>query len=172
MPAGLAASTKISSSLAGLAKEPCDKKAIFALQGALVAAHEERIAANALLGFAANCAQNEGEEFLAADIFLRLADHEKVIAITSALIQNNPANANFHYWRGKAMAAAKRYQGALADYASTIELYKNPRDVNERVFVEMANIYVAAGRPCEAAQTIMTWVAIAPNERNTLSAKK
>jgi tetratricopeptide (TPR) repeat protein len=172
LPAGLAASTKISSNLAGLAKEPCDKRAIFALQGALVTAREERIAANALSGFAANCPQSESETFLAAEIFLGLGDHEKVITLTNTLIRNNPSIANYYYLRGKAMAAAKRYQEALADYTSTIELYKNPRDLLERVFVEMANIYAAAGRPCEAARTIMTWVAMAPTERNTLSAKK
>jgi thioredoxin-like negative regulator of GroEL len=60
----------------------------------------------------------------------------------------------------------------LADYKSTIELQKNPRDVAERVFVEMANIYAAMGRPCDAAVTILAWVAIDASVRSTLKTRR
>jgi hypothetical protein len=65
----------------------------------------------------------------------------------------------------------KRYAEALDDYKSTVELQKNPRDVSERVFVEMANIYAAMGRPCDSAATILAWVALDPSVRNTLQAR-
>jgi len=172
LPAGLAASSKISLNLAKLAKEPCDKRAIFALGEALVMDREERMAAKAYLGFAAACPNSEGEEYRAAQILLLLGDNEGVIDVANTLIPKNPGIANYRYLRGKALAAAKRYQEAIADYLSTIELQNNPRDVNERVFMELANIYSATGKPCEAATIILGWVALSPTTRNTPKARK
>jgi tetratricopeptide (TPR) repeat protein len=171
LPAWLAVSTGISENLAALEKEPCDKKAIFALGNALDVVHETRIAANALLGFAGTCPESEGEANRAAELFFDLADTEKVITITSTLIKNNPAIADYHYLRGRALAIAKRYQEAIADYKSTIELEEDPQSLDQRVFVEMANMLMMLDSPCEAAQAISAWIAIAPSERNTLSAR-
>jgi tetratricopeptide (TPR) repeat protein len=172
LPAGLAASGKISSGLAKLAREPCDKAAIFALGEALAAKGEARVAAEAYLGFAAGCPNGEGEEHRAGQLLLNLDDNDRVISIADALILKNPSVANYRYLRGKALAGAKRYQEALADYASTIELQNNRHDVNERVFTEMANIYAQIGKPCDAALTILAWVVLDPKTRNTPKARK
>jgi tetratricopeptide (TPR) repeat protein len=172
LPARLLASSKISSGLERLAREPCDKKAIFALGEALFAAHEERKAADAYAAFAAGCPNGDGERFRSAEILYLLGDTEKVIAIADALVAQNPAVVPYRYMRGKALASAKRYAEAVGDYKSTIELQKNPRDIGEWVFVEMANIYAAMGRPCDAATTILAWVAIDPSARDTMTARK
>jgi tetratricopeptide (TPR) repeat protein len=172
LPAKLLASSKISSGLARLAREPCDKAAVFAFGEALLAAHEGRNAANTYLAFAAICPNGEGEQNRAAQILFQLGDSEKVIAITDALVAKNPTIASYRYLRGKALANVKRYADALGDYKSTIELQKNPRDVGEWVFVEMANIYAAMGRPCDAAVTILAWVAIDSSVRNTLKTRR
>jgi tetratricopeptide (TPR) repeat protein len=167
LPADLAASSRISPHLAKLATEPCDKKSIFALGEALIVEHEERGAANAYLGFAAACPNGEGEEYRAAQILFQLGDNEKVITIASGLVLISPGIADYRYLRGKAMAGVKRYDEALADYASTIKLSNAPHNLREGVFTEMANIYLSIGKPCEAAATILAWVAIAPTTRNT-----
>jgi tetratricopeptide (TPR) repeat protein len=172
LPTRLLASSQISSGLARLAREPCDKTAIFAFGEALRAVHEERKAADAYFAFAAGCPNSDGEQNRAAQILFQLGDSEKVIAITDALIAKNPTVASLRYLRGKALANAKRYAEAVEDYKSTIELQKNPRDVGEWVFVEMANIFAAMGRPCDAATTILAWVAIDPSVRNTLNTRK
>ncbi len=171
-PASLLASTKISSSLEILTREPCDKDAIFALGEALVAEHEKRLAADAYSGFASACPNGEGDKYRAAQLLLQLGDSDKTIALANALIEHDPSVANYRYLRGKALAGAKRYAEALADYRSTIQLQKNPRDVGEWVFTEMAEIYAALGKPCEAAVTILAFVAIDPASRNTPKAHK
>jgi aspartyl protease family protein len=172
LPARLLASSQISSGLARLGREPCDKTAIFAFGEALLAAHEERKAADAYSAFAASCPNGEGEQNRAAQILFQLGDSEKVIAITDALIAKNPAVGSYRYLRGKALANTKRYAEAVEDYKSAIQLQKDPRDVGDWVFVEMANIYAAMGRPCDAATTILAWVAIDPTVRNTLNVRK
>jgi len=172
LSAKLLASSKISSNLARLAREPCDKPAMSAFGEALLAAHEGRTAANAYFAFAGICPNSEGEQNRAAQILFQLGDSARVIAITDALIAKNPTVSSYHYLRGKALANVKRYAEAVEDYKNTVELYKNPRDVGEWVFVEMANIYAAMGRPCDAAMTILAWVAIDSSARNTLKARK
>src|SRR6202030_3482557 len=94
------------------------------------------------------------------------------IAITDALIAKSPAVGYYRYLRGKALANTNRYAEAVEDYKSSIELQKNPRDIGDWVFLEMANIYAAMGRPCDAVTTILAWVAIDAPARNTLNARK
>jgi tetratricopeptide (TPR) repeat protein len=158
--------------LTRLAREPCDKTAIFAFGEALLGANEHRRAADAYAAFAATCPNGEGEQYRAAEILFLLGDTDKVIAISDALVARNPAIGAYRYLRGRALANAKRYAEAVEDYKSTIELQKTPRDIGEWVFVEMANIYAAMGRPCDAARTILAWVAIEPSVRDTLTARK
>jgi aspartyl protease family protein len=172
LSAELLTASKISSSLIQLSRESCDKGAIFAFGEALLAAHEGRKAADAYSSFAATCPNSEGEQYRSAQIFLQLGDNEKAIAVTTVLIAKNPVIAPYHYLRGKALSNVRRYAEALDDYKSAVELQKNPRDVSERVFVEMANIYAAMGRPCDSAATILAWVALDPSVRNTLQARR
>jgi len=82
------------------------------------------------------------------------------------------ARSRFEVRRPPVSVRRKRYAEAVDDYKSTIELQKAPRDVGEWVFVELANIYAAIGRPCDAAVTILAWAAIDPSVRNTLKTRK
>jgi tetratricopeptide (TPR) repeat protein len=172
LSASLLASSKISSSLERLSQERCDKKAIFAFGEALLEADEGRLAAQAYLGFDASCPNGEGERYRAANILFDLGDNDKVIATVEPLIAANPTNAFYHYLRGRARAGLKRYPEAIDDYKSTIGLMKNFRDVGEWVFVEMANLYAAMDRPCDAASAIMAFVAVDPASRDTGQARK
>lgn len=172
LSASLLSSAKIASSLTRLSQEPCDKRAIFAFGEALAAADENRLAAQAYLGFGAGCPNGEGERYRAAGILFDLGDNDKVVAITESLITANPTNGHYHYLRGRAFASMKRYPEAIADYKNTIGLMKNVRDVGEWVFIEMANLYAAMDRPCDAASAIMAFVAADPTNRNTGQARK
>ena len=166
------ASDKIVANLSALTREKCDRTAIYGLGEALVAEREQRAAAYAYFGFAATCPNGENEEYRAAELLLNLGDPAKTIAICDALIKQNPGVANYRYVRGKALAAANRYQEALVDYRSTIELQKDPRLLRAQFFTEMANVFAALGQGCNAAKTILAWVALDPTTRNTTAARK
>jgi tetratricopeptide (TPR) repeat protein len=172
LSASLLASSKISSSLERLSHEPCDKKAIYAFSEALVDVDEGRIAAQAYLGFGAGCPNGEGDRYRAAELLFNLGDDEKVIEVLAPLIAATPTLGHLHYLRGKALGRLKRYPEAIEDYKITIGLTKNIRDVGEWVFVEMANLYAAMDRPCDAASAIMAFVALDPASRNTGQASK
>jgi len=172
LPPELLASPKISKNLARLAHETCDRAAIVALGEGLVAEHESRRAAEAYLGYAGLCPNSDPQQSAAANILIGLGDGARALALADDLIARNPIQANYRYLRGRALVGLARYPEALVDYRSTIELQKNPTDVFERVFVEMANIFVAMGRPCDAVTTILTYVALDPGKRDTPQARK
>jgi tetratricopeptide (TPR) repeat protein len=172
LPAQVFASGAVAGSLARLSRDPCDRAAIAALGRALVAAGETRLAAQSLSGFARSCANADGEGYQAAQWFLQVGDAEQAVAAADALLAKNPAEPNFHYLRGKALSALDRREEAVAEYRNTIALSRSPREVGEWVFVELANLFATLGRPCDAARTILVWVAIDPATRDTLRARK
>jgi tetratricopeptide (TPR) repeat protein len=172
LPAYVLASSDIWTNLDRLQHESCDSRAIVDLGQALVSQHEERTAAQAYIGFAATCPNSQDAEMRSASLLLHLGDSKRAIEVADDLVTNNPANTNFRYLRGKALASVGRNLEALADYKATIELAKNPRDVGEWVFTEMANIYLSLGEACEAATSVSAWIAIDPTARNTMRAQK
>ena len=172
LPTRLFTEDRVANSLARLAHEACDHQAIGSLANALAMEGEQRLAASALMGFGLSCRNSENEEAAAGALFLQLGDAEKALAVANALTSAKPDIANFHYFRGKALIAADRRTEAVNEYKSTIDLSQSPRQVGEWVFLELANLYAALDRPCDAAQTIMSWIAIDPVTRNTARAHK
>ena len=124
------------------------------------------------MGFSLSCHGTENEQAVAGELFLKLGDSEKALAVANALTSAKPEIANFHYFRGKALIAAGREAEAVNEYRSTIDLSQSPRQVGEWVYLELANLYAALHRPCDAAQTIVNWIAIDPATRNTARARK
>ncbi len=163
-------SADLSPKLERLAKAPCDKSGVYALGDALAKAGEARTAAEIYAGFAASCANSVEVESRAARLYLSLGDYEKALSHAGKIIEAQPGDSNYHYLRGQAYAALKRYEEALPDYQKTIELFKEPLKLREGVFIEMANIYLALGKPCDAAKTILIWIGLDPKARATFQA--
>ena len=172
LPPHLFAKDAVAGSLTRLTREACDRQAVGSLANALAGDGERRLAASALMGFSLSCPGSENEQAAAGQLFLQLGDTEKALAVANALTSARPENANLHYFRGKALVAAGRKADAVVEYKSTIDLSPSPRQVGEWVFVELANLYAALDRPCDAAQTIASWIAIDPATRNTARAHK
>ncbi|BBU61135.1 hypothetical protein MSC49_10700 [Methylosinus sp. C49] len=170
--AGLVASPKISEPLAKLLREPCDKRAVAALAEALIVEGEERVAARGYSGFASACPDSAIEKGRAGELFLRIGDAEGALKIADALISEQPIQPDFHYLRARALVAAKRYDASIGEYKTAIELFHDRAKVHERLFVELANAYVAVGKPCDAAFTLFAWIALDPTRRGTPGARK
>ena len=172
LPTALEVSADIGPKLERLAQSPCDKTAVYGLAEALVKVGETRDAAQIYTGFAASCPNGVGEEHRAAQLFLFVGEYDKALGLIDHVIAVTPGVANHHYLRGQAYAALRRYEEALADYKKLIELSPEPIKLNESVFTDMAKTYVALGRPCDAAATILAWIALDPVKRNTPNEQK
>ena len=171
-PARLERVAEVNHWLIRLRQEPCDKQAISNLGRALKESGNTRLQANAYLGYAATCGNGEGEKYAAAEILYGLADYEQVIMVMTDMVAAKPANAYYRYLRGAAFKDSKRYNEALTDYANTIELFDNRRNIGEWVFLEMSAAYAALKQYCAAITPIQTWVAIDPASRDTPRTRK
>ena len=172
LPTKLESQPDINRGLSLLSREPCDKRAIFSVGEGLLKSGNDRMAADSYLGFAATCPNGEGEKYRAAGILFQIADYGQVIGIMTDLIAVRPESGTYRYLRARSLIGAKRYDKALTDYANTIELQHDQRQIGEWVFIEMSAAYAALKQYCLAITPIQTWVAIDPSNRDTPKARK
>jgi tetratricopeptide (TPR) repeat protein len=109
---------------------------------------------------------------MSADFYLKLSDFVKAVEVADALVRTDPSSANAMYLRARALDGAGNHQRALDDYATTIELFANKKNLSGNVFLNMSKAYAALGRFCEAMTPIQTWIALDPVNRDTGQAQK
>lgn len=168
----LAYRADVIAALEEIKREPCDKRAIYKLEQSLLRANARRDAANALVSFAAECGNSDGDLEAAANIYYDLGDYARAIEIADQLIKRDPHYANIRYVRGKALKNLGRFDEALGEYISTIELYGDPKNLASSVFTELAQVYSSLGRHCEAMTSIQTYVSLEPGKRDTSQTRR
>ena len=172
LPTNIARDSSVWLRLDELRREPCDRVSILELAKALDIWGFRREAANALYQFALACGGPDTALTMSADYYLKLSDFEKAAEVADALVRIDPSSANAMYLRARALDGAGNHARALDDYARTIELFANKKNLSSNVFVNMAKAYAALGRFCEAMTPIETWIALDPVNRDTSQAQK
>jgi len=156
-----------------LKREPCDQSSVNDLALTLEKSGYRREAALGLYNFVKACGAPNSALHRAADIFLKLSDNATVVEVADEFIRRAPDNPNAHYLRGAGLQGVGDHQGALTDYANSIELYgQDKKTISSTVFLRMANSYAALGRFCEAMSPILMWVAIDPMTRDNSRSQK
>jgi aspartyl protease family protein len=130
-----------------------------------------RDAAKALTTFASRCGTGDDALYAAANILMNISDYEGVIKISSGLVDSIPTSPDIRYMRGLAFQAAGKFEQAISDYVSTIELVPGIKNVSSKVFTDLASTYASLKRYCEAIDPIQMWIAVDPSERDTPQAR-
>ena len=159
------------SALTALRQEFCDKHAIYDLTVALENADARRPAAEALIGFAKECHNAEGELYTAADIYFGLSEFSRTVEITDQLLAANTYNGQIHFLRAQALQNLQRWPEALQDYIDAVELTGDPKFVSADAYFSLAHAYAQLGRYCEAITPIQTWVLVDPVQHDTPQTK-
>ena len=159
--------TTINDGLLKLEDQPCNRHAMVEVGKALVKKKQIALAAQAYLGFTQSCHQNEYTEREAGRLVFSIGDYQNARALFSDLVDRFPQYDNDWYYKGQREAALGQRSAALESYASTIALTNNQAALREAVFTEMAALYAAEDRFCEAMAPIEAYVAIAPQQRDT-----
>jgi aspartyl protease family protein len=156
-----------------LNRKPCDRKIVLDLGLSLEKAGYRREAAEALTNFVRACGGPDEALHRAAEIFLKLQDNDKAVAVADEIVRRSPKSSYAVYLRGTVRDAAGEGERALADFASAIELYgKNKKNIPAKLYVAMASAYAKLGRFCEAATPIRIWVSFDPTNRETADMQK
>ena len=173
LPPAAARQPDIASRLKELKRKPCDQNAIVELAKALEHLGYRREAAEGLTNFVKACGGPDEALNRAADIFLKLPDNDKALAVADEIVRRAPKSSYATYLRGTVRAAAGDNERALTDFANSIELYgNNKKNIPAKVYLAMSDAYAKLGRFCEAAAPIQTWVAFDRINRDTSSTEK
>jgi clan AA aspartic protease (TIGR02281 family) len=167
LAAAIVANDKVNTGLTRLLQEPCARHAIFEASVGLENAGGMREAARLLRGFSAACPDSEGELYRSAELYYLAGDQDAAIEQANAFVRLRPDSTNIFYLRGRAFQAEKRYEEALADYATAVRLAPDLKLVVAEVFMRMSATYEALDRNCEAMMPIQLYIAAGGDARST-----
>lgn len=137
-----------------LQKEPCDASAAIEVADLLIDAGVSREVGPMATAFRARCGRQEHllwKEYGAAK---RTGEWKKAIAVTTDLIEHDPADKDYWWWRGIVYEQRDELDKALADYKQTLAIRP---DINAIPF-NVADVYERMKRPCDAALAIEQFV--------------
>lgn len=144
-----------------LAKEPCDVSAAVKLGDLLIQAGVSREVAPMADAFKARCGRHETllwKDYAAAK---RMGQSDRAIAIATDLIEHNPADKDYWWWRGIVYEQRDELARALADYKQALAI----RPDLSAVPFNVADVYERLKRPCDAALTIEQYMHWHPRTR-------
>lgn len=133
-----------------LKQEPCDAAAAIEVADLLIEAGVSREVAPLAAAFRTRCGRQEQllwKEYGAAK---RTGNWQRAIAVTTDLIEHDPADKDYWWWRGIVYEQREELDKALADYKQTLAIRP---DINAIPF-NVADVYERLKRPCDAALAI------------------
>lgn len=150
----------------------CDKTAIFKLGNGLTRLDERKTASDALLAFAKKCPNSEGELRGATALLFDMGDYASALPLAEKLVEQRPEVGDYYFLRAQVLQYLGRYREAAESYSSTIGLVDNPKLLKSTVFTELASVYAAQSRFCEAMTAIQSFVVADPVNRDTAGTRK
>lgn len=172
LPITVAWQPNVQTRLDQLRREPCYRDAVVKLANELVAADYPREAAISLRTFVARCGGAREVLPVAYEALNRVGDFPGALDIAKRLVDAEPENGTFRYWRADAYDRVGDNAHALNDYMNSVELVGNLRSVAGDVFLKLARAYDRLDRPCDAIAPLERNVSLDPAGRRTPQVSK
>ena len=134
-----------------LEKEPCDRIAIVNLGNAMIAAGDNRGALLAAEKFLSTCGEHARLRWITYEAHRRLSEHDAAIAEATKLIELDPYDPDFWWWRGRSYGDKGDWQKAYEDHKRVTTLC--PACLGQW---ELADALEKLGRPCEGIDGLAT----------------
>jgi aspartyl protease family protein len=167
LPVNVELETEISERLEQLGREPCYKDGMLGFADALVAAGYPREADTGLLSFAKRCGDSDAILLRRHQALLKASDFTNALGIANDLVASDPVKATYRYARAQTYEQLKDFESALHDYIVSVQLLGTPSRVAGFHFYDIARMYAALGRFCDAIAAVETFVAFSPAARRT-----
>lgn len=151
-----------------LEQEPCDRAKIVALGETLVRAGDYRGAIERSDEFFAACGEHHRLLWVTYGAKKRLGEWDAAIEDATKLIESDPSDKDYWWWRGICHEERGRLVEAAADYEKALEA--EPRLSN--IPFNLATIYERLGRPCDAAEVIGRYLDHHPENKDVPSVKQ
>jgi tetratricopeptide (TPR) repeat protein len=164
LPDRVLSKVSVAKQLDALARERCDRQAIYQLSKALEDESYRREAAESLVRFSDNCGGYADGIRRAINVLFDISDYSRSIELSGKLIEMEPNSDNGYFLRAVAYERSKQCENAIADYSSAIELFGDKETISSISYVSMSKCYEQLGQYCDAMLPIESWVAINPGE--------
>lgn len=135
---------------AKLAKEPCDRKLALKASKELLKDNAPRETIAVVDAFVAKCPPLPRLLWDKYTAHERLGEFELAAATASKLIESNPDDPDFYWWRGKALAAAGKPLEAEPDFVQALAVVPK----SDTVSFALADVYEQTKRPCDALRVL------------------
>lgn len=133
-----------------LAKEPCDRKLALKAAKELLKDNAARETIAVVDEFYAKCPPLPRllwEKYAAHE---RLGEFDKAAEAATKLIESDPDDQDFYWWRGKMLAAANKHAEAEADFVQAMTILPTAKNIP----FNLADTYEKLKRPCDALRVL------------------
>ncbi|MGA9520222.1 MAG: aspartyl protease family protein [Myxococcaceae bacterium] len=143
-------------------KEPCDRKSILKLGDWLLKAGDARGAIQASEKFFDKCGEHLRLRWVTLAAHKQLSEFDAAAADATRLIESDPDDKDYWFWRGEVREMQGDLHAAIRDYRQAIAL--QPR--LQSVPLNLVNLLEKAGQPCEAMVALDTYMGVYPELRS------
>jgi len=144
-----------------LEKEPCDRPKMLELGEALYQAGDYRRAIDDAGAFIARCGAYPRMLWLTYEAHKRLSEWAEAVSDATVLIERDPNDKDFWWWRAAAFEESGELENAVSDYRQAIAV--EPR--LSSIPFNLADVLERLGRPCEAIFPIEQYLHHHPRSR-------
>ena len=137
-----------------LKNEPCDRTVVVQLEDVLLDAGDVRGTLAAADAFFEACGDYPRLRWFTYAAHKRLGQWNEAIAEATKLIEDDPNDKDFWWWRGICYEHLGRWRDAAADYEKAIAV--QPRLTS--IPFNLADMYEKMGKPCDAAGVIRRYL--------------
>ncbi|MDP3501522.1 MAG: TIGR02281 family clan AA aspartic protease [Myxococcales bacterium] len=147
--------------------EPCDRKAVLKLSEALLKGDAPREAIGVVDGFVTKCGPYERLLWDKFTAHKRLSENDQAIAVATTLMESDPMDVDYPWWRGELLEAQGKVEEAVADYRLSLSLLPRAKSIP----FMLTDALFKAGRPCEAIEPMNLFLHFHPDQRQSTAAE-
>ncbi len=146
-----------------LEQEPCDRKAVLKLSEVLLKGDAPRETIGVVDEFVAKCGPYERLLWEKFSAHKRLTENDQAIAVATTLMEQDPMDVDYPWWRGELLGAQGKVEEAVADYRLSLSLLPRARSIP----FMLTDALFKAGRPCEAIEPMNLFLHFHPDQRQS-----
>jgi Flp pilus assembly protein TadD len=144
-----------------LVHKPCDRSRVVSLAEQYTQAGNYAAVLENAAAFTQRCGMYPRLEWTVYEAHKRLGHWDEAAQVATTLIEQDPTDKDYWWWRGVAYEQRGELEKAAVDYRQALTLMP----WLDHVPVNLANVLDRLGRPCEAASALRQFVASHPDEQ-------
>lgn len=144
-----------------LAETPCDRRLIVDYGEVLLRSGDNRGAIAACDGFFAHCGQYPRLRWVKFSAHQYLSEWDLAVAEATTLIDADPFDKDYWWWRGQSYAEQGKLEEAARDYQQAISLEPRLKSIP----FNLIQVYRKLNRPCDGLHTLERYLDTYPAHR-------